>query len=365
VGKKKVTAKPAETDVAKRSSEDALPAVKEPEGALRHIDLDSLTIVESVARGEDEDIERLCGSLRRHGQLVPAIVRYLGSNKYLVEDGTRRFLALKRLQEKHGERCQLLALVRGRNTTAPAGQLSFEALVANLDRKEFTPLDKVKHAGHLLETLESFTGQRGQQRQIAALMGVRESTLSGWLSVFRTPETRGLVEKEGLPLCAGRSIASIKDPGERRSFVERLLGEKKASECFPAVRVIARAARHPALRDAILDGVMTFADVRATTGRNGVQSRDDIDCLVEEIRSRRGSEDGRMSEDELAEFASTVKNGKNVLDRESAKRVLTCLASAGDGATVELRTGRDVGTLQVVVSGPEDAIADLEKGTGR
>ncbi len=140
MGKKKVTAKPTKTDVAKGSSEDALPEAKAPEGTLCHIDLDCLAFVESVARGEDEGIERLCESLRRHGQLVPAIVRDLGNNKYLVEDGTRRLLALKRLQEKHGEKRPLLALVRCKNTTAPAGQLSFESLVANLDRKEFSLL---------------------------------------------------------------------------------------------------------------------------------------------------------------------------------------------------------------------------------
>ncbi len=194
-------------------------------------------------------------------------------------------------------------------------------------------------------------------------MGVKESTLSGWLVVTRTPETCDLVEKDGLPLCAGRSIAGMKDPGERRSFVQRLLAEKKASECFPRVRVIARAARDPALRDAILDGVMTFADVRATTGQNGLRSRDDIDCFVKEIRCRHGNGDEKMSEDELAKLVSAVKNGKKVLDDESAKRVLTYLVSAGDGATVELRTGNDADTLHVVVSGPQDVIAELEKGT--
>ena len=133
-------------------------------------------------------------------------------------------------------------------------------------------------------------------------------------------------------------------------FMYRQLFKRELGVLDGLVR--ARKSKH-------LPTVLTKGEVRSLLrGLTG-----DIDCLIREIRSRSDSADRKMSEDELAELTSAVKNGKKVLDDESAERVLSYLASAGDQATVELRAGHDADTLHVVVSGSQGVIAELENGT--
>ena len=68
-----------------------------------------------------------------------------------------------------------------------------------------------------------------------------------------------------------------------------------------------------------------------------------------------------MIHDALVGLVSVVRDDGKVLDGESAKRLLAYLASAGEPAIVELRTGEETGVPRVVVFAAEDVITEVEK----
>lgn len=145
--------------------------VKEPKVA-ELVDIDSLTISVSQPRHyvNEEQLEELCATIKKHGVLQPVLVQTEPDGSYVLIAGQRRLLAAR----KAGLKKIPVVIVDGD---------PFEiALIENLQRSELTSLEEAEALSRLKE-INGYTLE-----EISSIMGKSKSTISETLSLSRLPE---------------------------------------------------------------------------------------------------------------------------------------------------------------------------------
>lgn len=171
---------------AKTSTEIAVPDVAPTEtveaeassttyekGKLYQLNLNSLNEDPNQPRKffDSDEMEELVASVKRHGVLQPIIFRRETDGILVIVAGERRFLASKQA---------------GRDTI-PAifttGNHTEIALVENLLRSDLTPLE-------VAEAVQNLKNEEGyQSKDLCAIIGKAESTISEILSLNKLPDT--------------------------------------------------------------------------------------------------------------------------------------------------------------------------------
>jgi ParB family chromosome partitioning protein len=181
---------------------------------------------------DEEAIEELTASIRRHGVLQPLLVSEDGQDRYVIITGERRWRAARRA----GLRA-VPAVIRERLEDATQLEL---ALVENLQRRDLTPLEEAR----AFDALRSSLGLT--QAEIAERVAMDRSTVANSLRLLKlSPEIQALVEEGVLSAGHARTLLAFADDAIRLRWAQR------AVETGMSVRDLERAAAEQ--REAVQD----------------------------------------------------------------------------------------------------------------
>ena len=174
-------------------------------------------------RFDEQALEELAASIRRHGILQPLLVSEDGPDRYLLMTGERRWLAARLAGLR-----TVPAVIRER--LADGEQLEV-ALVENLQRQDLTPLEEARAFNDLRTSLGL------SQAEIAERVSMDRSTVANSLRLLKLPpEVQELVERGDLSAGHGRTLLAFDGDGLRCEWARR------AAATGLSVRELERAA---------------------------------------------------------------------------------------------------------------------------
>jgi ParB family transcriptional regulator, chromosome partitioning protein len=197
-------------------------------------------------RFDDEALEELAASIRRHGVLQPLLVSEDGPDRYLVVTGERRLRAAQRAGLE-----TVPAVIRERIDSAAQLEL---ALVENLQRRDLTPLEEARAFEHLRTSLGL------TQAEIAERVAMDRSTVANALRLLKLPEeVQAMVDSGELSAGHARTLLAFDDDEDRCRWAQRVvqtgLSVRELEQAAAAAKAAApepaagAAARRPAARD--------------------------------------------------------------------------------------------------------------------
>lgn len=202
--------KAIQNNVTKMAFQDLEAAVAkkptdQPQSVYRFLPLDAIEPdpdqprrISGVPDGDDpHGLEELAGSILAHGVIQPITVRSLGSGRYRIVTGERRWRAAK-IAQQSGDPCQRKGYDLAR---IPAVLVAPESehdrlemqMVENLAREDMSPLDTAR----ALEKLLDETKMSG--RELARRLGKSEAWIRQILNVA-SPEAQEISNRIGVPL---------------------------------------------------------------------------------------------------------------------------------------------------------------------
>lgn len=166
--------------------------------------------ISGMPDGDDpHGLEELAGSILAHGVIQPITVRSLGSGRYRIVTGERRWRAAK-IAQQSGEPCQRKGYDLAR---IPAVLVAPESehdrlemqMVENLAREDMSPLDTARALQKLLDE----TKMSG--RELARRLGKSQAWIRQILNVV-SPEAQEISNRIGVPLdeIGHRDLMSMK-----------------------------------------------------------------------------------------------------------------------------------------------------------
>ncbi|MCJ7634295.1 ParB/RepB/Spo0J family partition protein [Candidatus Bathyarchaeota archaeon] len=190
-----------------------------------------------------QEIDELIQSIRTVGILQPIIVRPIGSEKFEIVVGQRRFIAANKIGMK-----TIPAFVREYSDDEVV-ELN---LVENIQRAELSAVEKGRSCKELME---KYPRLYSNIDAVASKIGVSGTTLRSWLQLVEAPlEIQKMVapaQKIGVPRETGKidwdtavSITRRIDSKERQVEVAKEIARKPIYR-REAREVISRAAREP------------------------------------------------------------------------------------------------------------------------
>ena len=159
---------------------------------------------------DDESLEELAASIKRHGVLQPLLVSEDPPGHYLLITGERRWRAaqLAGLQT-------VPAVIREHLEDEQQLEL---ALVENLQRRDLTPLEEARAFEHLRTSLGL------SQHEIADRVGMDRSTVANSLRLLKLPdEIQAMVERGELTAGHGRTLLAFVGELERCEWARRVV----------------------------------------------------------------------------------------------------------------------------------------------
>lgn len=260
---------------------------READGALRQLPVDLLQRGRYQPRLDmrPEALQELADSIRAQGVVQPIVVRPIGSGRYEIIAGERRWRAAQ-LAGLH----ELPAVVRD----VPDQAAMAMALIENIQREELNPMEE---AGALHRLVEEF-GLTHQQ--VAEAVGRSRAAVSNLLRLLSLePEVRELLEHGQLEMGHARALLALPGPAQvsaARTVVARHLSVR---ETEALVRRHAQPAPAPApsridpdvrrLQDDLSERL--GARVRLETGAKGrgrliidYNSLDELDGILAHIK---------------------------------------------------------------------------------
>jgi ParB family chromosome partitioning protein len=156
---------------------------------------------------DDVTLGELAGSIRAHGLLQPVVVRDLGTGRYRLVVGERRWRAARLAGLD-----RVPAVVR---ESDDAGSIVL-ALVENLQREDLNPIDEA----HGYEALMEVGGV--SQVDVAERVGKDRSTVANALRLLDLPaDVQDMLRAGRLSAGHGRALLALGTPEDRRRVAER------------------------------------------------------------------------------------------------------------------------------------------------
>jgi len=181
---------------------------------LRRVPIDAIDVGSMQPRRHfaRDEIQRLATSIRSVGLIHPLVVQPLESGKYVLIAGERRLRAARQLGLSHVP--VLLRPYRG----DVAAQV---ALIENIQRVDLNPLEVAR----ALQTLAK--EHKMTQRQLAAALGKRRSTIANYLRLLSLPqEIQEKVRDGTIGLGHAKALLSVPDPKQRTQLLRRIIQKK-------------------------------------------------------------------------------------------------------------------------------------------
>lgn len=169
---------------------------------------------------DPNSIEELASSIRELGVIQPITVRELGTGRYQLITGERRFRAAMVAGLSH-----IPAYVR---TADDQGMLEM-ALVENIQREDLNAIDIAISYQRLVEEC-SLTQENLSQR-----VGKKRATVANYLRLLKLPaEIQVGIREDKVSMGHARALLSVEDPHEQLSLfyriIEQELSVRKAEE---------------------------------------------------------------------------------------------------------------------------------------
>lgn len=233
-----------------------------------------------------ESLEELAASIQKDGLLQPILVRPLGSQKYQIIAGERRWQA-----------CKLVGLktVPVRIKEADDDQALELALVENVQRSDLNPIEEAYGYRRMMER------RNLTQSEVAQAMSKGRSTVANALRLLELPEeAQQLLFEEKITAGHARAILSIPTKEGRQKLTNKLVEEKLTvreaeaiARLFSNKRSDSSQKKEPVPKTyktvarALKDVLHTNVKVKSAHGKNKIEiefaDEEDLERLFEEL----------------------------------------------------------------------------------
>ena len=181
---------------------------------------------------DDDAIERLAGSLLKHGQLMPIRVRWNPTlAKWVVISGERRY----RAAVQAGLKTVACIFAEDGLTTSEILQ---EQIIENLLREDLKPVEQARAYRQLME-MHNWTA-----KELSAELQVSQGAVSKSLSLLSLPDDlQAQVETGAIPATTAYEVARVADPDAQRAVARRIIDERLTRDA--ATEVVREVAAKP------------------------------------------------------------------------------------------------------------------------
>lgn len=236
---------------------------------------------------KQEEIEELAASIEKDGLLQPILVRPIGTNKYQIIAGERRWQACRSVGMK---------TVPIRIKEADDDQALELALVENIQRSDLNPIEEAYGYRRMMER------RNLTQSEVAQAMSKGRSTVANALRLLELPEeAQQLLFEEKISAGHARAILSIPSKEGRLKLTQKLVEEKlSVREAEAIARLLAgkkssdtAQVRQPTPKSfktvakALRDVLHTNVRVKTVQGKNKIEiefkDEDELAKLFEEL----------------------------------------------------------------------------------
>ena len=215
---------------------------------------------------DEQEIDNLADSIKRHGLLQPIVVRRAGE-RYELISGERRWRASIRVGLSH-----IPATLR----EVDDRQVAEMTIVENLQRKDLGPLEKAA-------SFQEYLGRyQCTQEELAGRLSIDRSTIANLIRLLELPDSVQHALREG-SISAGhaRALLPLGDEREQVAFCQRIKQEKlsvRATE-QQVSDLIRSADREP----------LQVVGSPKSPRRTDTRQRDNLGALEQELRSALGT----------------------------------------------------------------------------
>lgn len=233
-----------------------------------------------------EELEELASSIEKDGLLQPILVRPMGSQKYQIIAGERRWQACKMVG---------LPTVPVRIKEADDDKALELALVENVQRSDLNPIEEAYGYRRMMER------RNLTQSEVAQAMSKGRSTVANALRLLELPEeAQQLLFEEKITAGHARAILSIPTNAGRQKLTDKLVEQKLTVREAEAIARLLSGRRDDAPRQkepvpktfktvarALRDVLGTNVKVKSVQGKNKIEiefkDEEDLERLFEEL----------------------------------------------------------------------------------
>lgn len=233
-----------------------------------------------------EELEELAASIEKDGLLQPILVRPMGSQKYQIIAGERRWQACKMVG---------LSTVPVRIKEADDDKALELALVENVQRSDLNPIEEAYGYRRMMER------RNLTQSEVAQAMSKGRSTVANALRLLELPEeAQQLLFEEKITAGHARAILSIPTNAGRQKLTDKLVEQKLTVREAEAIARLLSGRRDDAPRQkepvpktfktvarALRDVLGTNVKVKSVQGKNKIEiefkDEEDLERLFEEL----------------------------------------------------------------------------------
>ncbi|MEX2605397.1 MAG: ParB/RepB/Spo0J family partition protein [Gracilimonas sp.] len=158
---------------------------------------------------DEERLEELGSSIKKHGLIQPITVRYIGEKRFELISGERRLRAAKLAGVK-----EIPAYIR----EADDEQSMAFALIENIQREELNPLEVALGYKRLLEEFD-YT-----QAQVAERVGKNRTTVTNMLRLLTLPDfIQSALKSNQISMGHARALITIEDEDIQHKILKKIL----------------------------------------------------------------------------------------------------------------------------------------------
>lgn len=210
---------------SKGEQENAYVDPKKRVNIVLHVPIENIRANPHQPRSEfnEERLEELAHSIKKHGLIQPVTVRYIGEKRFELISGERRLRASKLAGKK-----EIPAYIR---EVDDEDIISF-ALIENIQREDLNPIEIALGYKRLVEEA-GYT-----QAEVAERVGKNRTTVTNMLRLLNLPPfIQAALRDNKISMGHARALISIEDPDVQEAIF------KKAVKNEYSVRQIEKAVR--------------------------------------------------------------------------------------------------------------------------
>lgn len=160
---------------------------------------------------DEEKLEELGASIKKHGLIQPITVRYIGEKRFELISGERRLRAAKLAGLK-----EIPAFIR----EADDEQSMAFALIENIQREELNPLEVALGYKRLLEEFD-YT-----QAEVAERVGKNRTTVTNMLRLLNLPDfIQSALKSNQISMGHARALITIEDEDVQQKILKKVIDE--------------------------------------------------------------------------------------------------------------------------------------------
>lgn len=156
-----------------------------------------------------ESLDELAGSIKKHGLIQPITVRYIGEKRFELISGERRLRASKLVGAD-----EIPAYVREVNDE----QMIAFALIENIQREELNPLEVAMGYQRLMEECNYTQGE------VAERVGKNRSTVTNMMRLLQLPDfLQAALRDEKISTGHARALISVENESDQKQILKKIL----------------------------------------------------------------------------------------------------------------------------------------------